>query len=658
MRQTTQAGLISVGVHEAVISEEMGESALQNDYAPGGKPRSNIWSFGISDDSLEGAEGTGTTGEMSPHSIYPSRILSGRQIRLLFICPSSDPHRRLECHLQSFELEQAPDYEALSYVWGDPDPTMEIICNGQSVTVRLNLGNALARLRLSNSRRIIWADALCINQIDNEEKSHQVPLMGMIYSQAKTVVVWLGPGDVGETKEAAQIVEFIANAVRQHRERNSHLSDIEVYEALLLPADPFTPAVCFSLQEFCGRPWFSRIWCVQEISSAQEALVLWGQQELSWEDVGLAVSWVFWKLCMSDKSDPVTSLLTNISAGNGNIMYGVKARVWPLFDLLSQHHNFRATNPRDKVYGLLSLARSLDADALELDYDKSVGEVYADTVLSQIRLHSQLTAFAYVAHPEEYHVNNEFTSWTPRWDRSDSPSSIGDYGLSCPWSVCGGYYVKMVDVHHVGPEQLRLFGILYDIVTSVQVVMNTGNLYNLDEPSERHPLLCAYDDIIASSSLIPYDGSEERWNTLARTLTAGLAYDAKYFQNLDEAAQKVRYKACARVFERLYMLDAPGADDVASDDSSTLEYQTQVYQICNERRIFRTKNGSCGLGPQCMRTGDIVVVLYGGETPYVLRPHGDKYLLMGETYIDGIMNGQIIDEMEAGRLQEQEFCLV
>jgi hypothetical protein len=69
-------------------------------------------------------------------------------------------------------------------------------------------------------------------------------------------------------------------------------------------------------------------------------------------------------------------------------------------------------------------------------------------------------------------------------------------------------------------------------------------------------------------------------------------------------------------------------------------------------------DGSYGMGPQCMQPGDIVVVLYGGNTPYVLRPKGEDYLFMGEAYVDELMHGKLVHEVEAGQRQEQMFCLV
>jgi hypothetical protein len=74
--------------------------------------------------------------------------------------------------------------------------------------------------------------------------------------------------------------------------------------------------------------------------------------------------------------------------------------------------------------------------------------------------------------------------------------------------------------------------------------------------------------------------------------------------------------------------------------------------------VFLYRQGTFRIGPACMRGGDIVIVPFGGDTPYVLQPYGEAYLFMGQAYIDNIMQGELIREMEAGRFQEQEFCLV
>ncbi|KAF2809786.1 uncharacterized protein BDZ99DRAFT_342198, partial [Mytilinidion resinicola] len=102
--------------------------------------------------------------------------------------------------LKVFPFDSAPKYEALSYVWGPPEPTKSITLNGQEVSVGVSLFAALHGLRLlnqstngkSNTERVLWIDAVCVDQKNNEEKSHQVKMMGSVYKKAETVLVLLG----------------------------------------------------------------------------------------------------------------------------------------------------------------------------------------------------------------------------------------------------------------------------------------------------------------------------------------------------------------------------------------------------------------------------------------------------------------------------------
>lgn len=104
-----------------------------------------------------------------------------------------------------------PKYDALSYTWGRPNIVKGIELNGTRVDVRENLWSALVHLRNATEGRVIWIDALCIDQNSLEEKNHQVKLMAYIYSRAETVLVWLGPAADASaivTKEGDSSVPF------------------------------------------------------------------------------------------------------------------------------------------------------------------------------------------------------------------------------------------------------------------------------------------------------------------------------------------------------------------------------------------------------------------------------------------------------------------
>lgn len=114
-----------------------------------------------------------------------------RSFRLLHVCPGQkkDP---LQCTLVTTALDRAPAYTALSYVWGDPSNTSLLTCAGVERTVTASLLGGLRHLRHPEDVRLIWADAICINQTNIKEKAHEANLMATIYDKVAEVFVWLG----------------------------------------------------------------------------------------------------------------------------------------------------------------------------------------------------------------------------------------------------------------------------------------------------------------------------------------------------------------------------------------------------------------------------------------------------------------------------------
>jgi hypothetical protein len=117
------------------------------------------------------------------------------EIRLLHLKPGSGDDIHFTLH--SVRLGEQPSYEAISYCWGDASDTREVYCNGQLLSITNSLYTGLKRLRKEDTVRVLWADAVCINQKDVPEKGSQVGLMSRIYSQPSRVLVWLGDDTSG-----------------------------------------------------------------------------------------------------------------------------------------------------------------------------------------------------------------------------------------------------------------------------------------------------------------------------------------------------------------------------------------------------------------------------------------------------------------------------
>jgi hypothetical protein len=124
-------------------------------------------------------------------SIY--QPLKDGEIRVLVLLPSQD-ESSVCCTLRHVLMDAELEYETISYAWGDPTNTTRVELEGRSFTVTQNLYLALKNLRHEDKERVIWADAICINQQDLEERSNQVKQMGTIYAKATQVIVWLGEG--------------------------------------------------------------------------------------------------------------------------------------------------------------------------------------------------------------------------------------------------------------------------------------------------------------------------------------------------------------------------------------------------------------------------------------------------------------------------------
>lgn len=144
--------------------------------------------------------------------------LPPRTIRILRLLPEKAHIDPIKCELLQLPLpENTGDlqpYEALSYVWGSGGASQSILVSGTTLRIGQNLYQALLRLRHRLIEKVLWIDAICINQADNQEKEHQIPLMLQIYQAASRVIVWLGEEADHSTQALNAIVKAGANPSR------------------------------------------------------------------------------------------------------------------------------------------------------------------------------------------------------------------------------------------------------------------------------------------------------------------------------------------------------------------------------------------------------------------------------------------------------------
>ena len=192
-----------------------------------GKPKTEIYWQEIADKSKpndsaksleeQGISSASTTLLKKRENLYNPLNSSRSEIRLIeVISPNTIP---IECSLSIVSLKDDLDFSALSYVWGDPTVTEDILLNGHTVAVTTNLANALRYVKRHWQNQYpdrdstlfrLWADAICINQTDKPELSRQVQSMGLIYQKAELVLSWLGC-TVGKVGLALNTFNSIAN---------------------------------------------------------------------------------------------------------------------------------------------------------------------------------------------------------------------------------------------------------------------------------------------------------------------------------------------------------------------------------------------------------------------------------------------------------------
>ncbi|KAE9364416.1 HET-domain-containing protein, partial [Stipitochalara longipes BDJ] len=204
------------------------------------------------------------------NAIYPELDKTSNSIRILELQPDRRGNDLIRCNLIAVSLDDLPEYEALSYMWGEPDgdAQFQIWVNGAPVRVRQNLWYALQRLRLKITGRRLWIDALCINQDNIEERNKQVAFMRHIYQHATFVVIWLGNEISNAEWTASPSNSLSLNPVRPlatfGEVRNQWYQGMNVpFVTTLLQSrySIFWEGIAY----ICALPYWQRLWIVQEI---------------------------------------------------------------------------------------------------------------------------------------------------------------------------------------------------------------------------------------------------------------------------------------------------------------------------------------------------------------------------------------------------------
>jgi hypothetical protein len=197
---------------------------------------------------------------------------SRNEIRLLKIV-QDDHDDPVQYTVEHVSLIDVPTYFALSYTWGDPKVTREILSNGEGFQATTNLYAALLRLRRMKYT-VLWVDTVYINQEDMEEKSQQLLLMGAIYRKAELTVAWLGE-ESGSSPRAFQVIHHLAE-----EQSTPMISPGDGAQKKNVSYPDRDPEDCLAIIKLLGRPYWRRIWIIQELALSREVMLLCGSAKI------------------------------------------------------------------------------------------------------------------------------------------------------------------------------------------------------------------------------------------------------------------------------------------------------------------------------------------------------------------------------------------
>jgi hypothetical protein len=365
-----------------------------------------------------------TASEYSPYS----RLPGNGSVR--FLHAQRDGDGGIQCKLVPFCLYSpaCPSFNTLSYVWGQEDVTDEspsITINGQPWRVLPTVYPILEAIcdNISFGTAFwFWIDSICINQADDQERATQVQLMRDLYKKSSLTIVWLG----GRSDTSDTAIDFLYT-LHKHRKL---INDSVRESGRGIPAgvaELHREASWKALEQLLSRPWFLRVWTLQEFVLSSNVDFYCGPLKSIRRKLLHQMIYAIWN-CFPRRYIPDTAWLSAwrrrrlFQWSEGMVDVGLDERM-PLPALMAFTGDYKWTDPRDRIYSMLGLTSEVDRRIVgEPTYMVPVQKVYRDYVKSFIdtRQNLDIICFAHSFMP----IDDSLPSWVPDWRRPVLPNTI------------------------------------------------------------------------------------------------------------------------------------------------------------------------------------------------------------------------------------------
>lgn len=578
------------------------------------------------------------------------RALAVGQIRLVHLQPGpiSAP---IICRLDSVHLKDAPPYSALSYVWGSPEPVDTVTMNDKAVRVTKNLHSALLHVRQASSSVTLWVDALCIVQEDKLEKSQQVQMMGDIFRTATSTFIWLG-----ETSNSDQVVIDYLCRQQEQNAPGLQLRDVPIN----------------ALQCFFERPWFRRLWILQEALLSKQPIVHYGHcrvpfssilrlsSDLIIDNLGNYRGDVF-SNCPLRRCMPEWDLLQEVVSQRGG---------WPLVYALPMTERMESTLSEDRVYALLGLAILADRQSIRPDYSKPF-----ESLQREISAHLISSS---VAPCEAFHyMGVRIASEVPSWGRNWTVPAVQSWLLTNPsrrksskrWSILPdkntigtGYEWLNFEASKkpwvlktpskVGDRFVRFSEDLWTCAIRGVPVDYVDRIYVA--PGDEIELMreCESWMDAAVQSAAAWPTPETRLEAFCKSLCLGNYLD---IEGNDLTECRTAYEAWIKGPDSL------GPNDMPFPTTATPiknDFGHRVKSLCLGRSFLITKKGFVGLGPAATQLGDAICYFENSSDPFILRSlpvtsaGAIPAAFVGDTAVLGLMDGEGLNGVQSKDIVE------
>jgi hypothetical protein len=508
----------------------------------------------------------------------------------------------------------------------------------------------------------VWVDQICINQQDDIEKSHQVQQMRQIYSEAETVIAWLGATADGSDmllEHLERMGQFIW-ACEHQRVFSQHQSEVAL------------ETIGLAFRSLCEREYWRRLWIMQENAVASRLRIVCGEVML--RDWQLQAVLVFINRLLLNSHD-VMSGDNNIEVVSRRIvrayrtsatsfMEGVVTRrtlYWSrkegdddflfriLVTTLVLEHDYNhplTTDPRDRIFSILHLAKDANDFKYFPDYTWTCEEVFREAALTMLK-QGHIDILSYCQFPK---------------NSPDLPTRAPDWRMQirspCAGPPCLNNFDASADslseqvILSPNAQTIELRGFLVDSIEECGDIWDPNWLELLDY-AEALAYLEQVREFCARSPRFSTPGEAE-------IAAAGIAIASSnkvkdegllkhYAETGRDAVERLRShtsSAQATKRDRRIDIDAQqGASDYNIKGERLGHLYTERLRLLHSRRSYISKTGFVGLVPWSAQSGDVVCIFLGGKIPYVIRPVEDTpetYLLVGEAYMHCIMHGEFM----------------